>query len=128
VNKPPSFWETPGGIAIRWIAFIPMFLGLWIFGLNVCSLASTESSFFLRIPIIGAAAVIGILVIGLPSLITGHPKIVAVILLAIFFIGSIFIFSDMVKKGAPGWQLVATAIFSLMAAVVGFAMLNIDKK
>jgi hypothetical protein len=127
MNK-QSFYEAPEGIVVRWIAFIPLFLGIWIFGLNICSLASTESDFFLRIPIFGAAAVIGTLVIGLPAIITTKPKTVAAILLPLFFIGSIFIFCDMVKKGASGWQLAATAVFSLMAVVMGFAMLNIDKK
>ncbi len=128
MNKSPSFWGTPGGIVIRWIAFFPLFLGLWIFGLNVCSLASTESDLFLLIPIFGVAAIIGTLVIGLPSIITDRPKIVAAILLPAFFVGSIFIFCDMAKKGMSGWQLAATAVFCLMAVVMGFAMLNVDRK
>jgi hypothetical protein len=126
-NSPP-FWGTFAGIAIRWIIFVPLFLGLWILGLNVCSLASTVSSVFLCIPIFGAVAVIGILVIGLPSLIAGLPKLVATILLPVFFIGSIFIIYDMAKKGASGWELAAVAVFSLMVVVGGFAMINIDKK
>ena len=126
MNRPSSFWGTPAGIAIRWIAFFPLFLGMWVLGLIGC-LAALDLPLYLRIPFLLMAATWAMSVIGLPAIITPKPKAVAAVLLTVFIIGSIFIFSELLTKSSSVWEILTITIFSLLAVIVGFGMLNIDK-
>jgi hypothetical protein len=140
VQNNPSFWSSGRGVLVRWLAFGPLFVLLWIVGglLFVCAGIYVEDTHWSLIKVVVALGlspfVLGILlgwagsVIALPCMITTKPKISCIVLTIVFLTASMLPSISARQKGSADWGVCLASYLFILVVLVGASSVFIRGK